>query len=84
MKEFLYLIDHLMHYQVIVDQNEVRIKTLGADPRAKAHFQKAVDQYVDQCENSEDIKKRLSAIEFSSITQFQTQFSQVEIGMDNG
>lgn len=82
-QEFLYLIDYLLHYQVMVSQNHVRIKTLGADPRAKAQFQKAVDEYVDQCENGDEMKNLLNRIEFSSITQVQTQFSEVEIGMDD-
>jgi len=82
--EFLYLIDYLMHYQVLTGPTDVQIKTLGADSSASALFGKAVDEYVDQCDSSDEIRNRLEAIEYSEIRQFTTRFSELEIGMDNG
>jgi len=83
-QECLYLIDYLMHYQVIVPGENVRIKTLFAQQEAPAVFRKAVDEYVDECDKSPDIKNRLDAIDFSEIRDVHTRFSQIELGMTNG
>jgi hypothetical protein len=83
-EEFLYLIDYLMHYQVFVGNTDVKIKTLVTDPSAAALFKKAIDEYSEECENSDDIRSRLTAIEYSQIGQVMTRFSDIEIGMDNG
>jgi hypothetical protein len=73
-----------MHYQVLRGHPEVRIKTLNTDSVAPALFGKAVDQYVEECEDSVEIRDRLAAIEYSQIAQVIARFSEVEIGMDNG
>jgi hypothetical protein len=83
-EEFLYLIDYLMHYQVIVAHSEVRIKTLFADREAPAVFRKAMDEYVYECDGSTDIRNRLAAIDYSEIRDIHTRFSEIEIGMNNG
>lgn len=77
-QEFLYLIDYLMHYQVLVDPTRVRIKTIGADPLAPALFDKAVGQYLDECEHSDQIKVRLDTIEYNAMTQVVTHFSDIQ------
>jgi hypothetical protein len=82
--EFLYLVDHLLHYQVVNPEIEVQVKLLDAHPMAPALFDKALDQYVDECEGGDDLKARLHGIEFSTIGQVKTRFSDKEIGMRNG
>ncbi len=82
--EFLYLLDHLLHYQIVHPEIEVQIKLLDAHPTAPALFDKALDQHVDECEGGDDLKARLHGIEFSTISQVKTRFSDIEIGMRNG
>lgn len=81
-QEFLYLIDYLLHYQVLVDSTELVIKILDPHKNAHAFFAKAVDQYIDELGGGEEIKQRLKAIEFQSINQVQAKFSEIEIGME--
>lgn len=80
--EFLYLIDYLMNYQVLVKDTDVFIKTLDAHPSAAAHFSKAKDQYVEGYEGGADISERLNAIQFAQINNVRTRFSDIELGME--
>jgi len=81
--EFLYLIDYLMHYQVLVDETEVYIKILDPNPGAAAFFGKAKDQYVEEYEGGPEIRDRLNAIQFGQINNVRTKFSELELGIDN-
>src|SRR5690606_36438139 len=80
--EYLYLIDYLMHYQVLVDDTDVSIKTLDADAKAAAYFSKARDQYIEECGGGVDLRQRLDAIQFGQIDDVRTKFSEIEIGME--
>lgn len=81
-EEYLYLIDYLMHYQILVDHTEVHIKTLDADALAPSYFAKAKERYVDECEGSPEIRARLDAIQFGQINDVRTKFSEIELGME--
>jgi len=81
--EFLYFIDYLMYYQVLQANTDVYLRTLQTALNAPALFEKAVQEYTEQCENSEEIRERLGAINYAQINDIHTQFSQIEIGMDN-
>jgi len=81
-REFLYLIDYLMHYQVIVEDTHVRIKTVFGDEKAPVLFRKAVDEFVEKNDNSSDIKSKLDGVEFSQLDQVKSQFSDIQIGME--
>ena len=83
MEEFLYLIDYLMHYQVLLYPTDIQIKGLDPHPNSHAFFGKAKAQYIDECGGGTDIKERLNSINYSQITQVQTNFSEIEIGMKN-
>jgi hypothetical protein len=78
-EEFLYLIDYLMHYQVLVDETDIYLKTLDAHPNASAFFDKAKDQYVEEYEGGPDIRDRLNTIEFAQINDVRTKFSDAEL-----
>jgi hypothetical protein len=78
--EFLYLIDCLMHYQVLVSGNKVIIKVLDPHQSASAKFKLAIDEYTERCGGGE-IGRILSNIEFSQMTTVTQTFSEVEIGM---
>lgn len=80
-EEFLYLIDCLLHYQVVKGRGNVRIRALNPDAAAPALFEKAVTQYVDACDGPVEFKAQLSSISFSRIPQVVATFSDIEIGM---
>lgn len=82
-KEFLYLIDYLMHYQVLIGDNCIQVKCVNPDPNAPAYFGKAIDQYIDDCQGTSEIKKRLTSVTFNVISQVQASFSELEIGMSH-
>ena len=81
-QEYLYLIDYLMHYQVIVDDTDVFIRTFDADPMSPSFFSKAKDHYVEECKGGPEIRARLDAIQFGQINDVRTKFSDIELGME--
>lgn len=83
-EEFLYLIDYLMHYQILLYDTEVQIKTINPDPNSSILFKKAIDQYVYECGNGENLKERLSNIKYKQVDQVRPKISLEEIGMRNG
>jgi hypothetical protein len=80
--EFLYLIDCLAFYQMLTSDNDIHIKILNPQPNAQPFFQKAKDQYIDQCGGSIDLKHRLNAVSFDQMTNVRTTFSEIQIGME--
>jgi hypothetical protein len=82
--EFLYLIDYLMSYQVLNENTDIHLRTLETDLNASAFFQKAIQEYTEQCDDSAEILELLRAITYAQINDIHTQFSEIEIGMDNG
>ena len=82
-EEFLYLLDYLMNYQVLVEDTDVHIKILDPHPGAAALFSKAKDQYVEEYEGGTEIRERLNAIQFGQINDVRTKFSELELGMQN-
>jgi len=82
-EEFLYLIDYLMYYQILDEGTDIQIKSLDPHPSSAAHFNKAIDQYIDEIHGTEETIKILTSIKYSQINQVQTKFSAIEIGMEN-
>jgi hypothetical protein len=84
-EEFLYLLDHLTHYQVVKPSIDIRIRILNADENAPAKFNRAVDEYIEHFDGqNSDLAKLLRAIKFDIMPQVSSQFSQVKIGMKRG
>ena len=81
-EEFLYLIDYLMHYQILVEGTDVSIRALDPNPNAAAFFDKAKSQYIDEVQGGADLEKRLNLIKFGQINDVRTKFSDIELGMD--
>jgi hypothetical protein len=81
-QEFLYLIDYLMHYQLIQADIDLHLRTLETDVEAAAIFGKAKQEYTEECENSSEIKSRLDAISYGQIAEIHTKFSEIVIEMD--
>lgn len=82
-EEFLYLIDYLLHYQILGDDTEVHIKTVDPDPGSHSRFARAIDQYVDEHDAGEDLKTMLDAITFSEISNLRVKFSEQQIAMED-
>lgn len=82
--EFLYLIDYLMHYQILLEENaDVIIKILDPHPSAASHFDKAKSQYADENGGGQKVAERLNTIQFGQINDVRTKFSELELGMNN-
>ena len=80
--EFLYLIDYLMHYQVLIEDTDIFLKTLDAHPSAAAYFGKAKDQYVEEYDGGTNIRDMLNSIQFMQMNSVRTQFSELQLGME--
>lgn len=81
-EEFLYLLDHLQHYQMVRPDITISIRALEADPNAPAIFKRAVEEYIENYEGNEsDLAELLRSIQYDVIPQVRSQFSQVKIGM---
>lgn len=84
-EEFLYLLDHLTHYQMVKSGVDIRIRMLDPDENAPAKFTRAIDEYVENFDGQEsDLAKLLRAIKFDIMPQISSQFSLVKIGMKRG
>jgi len=82
-EEFLYLIDHILHYQILDEDTDVHIKTIAPDPNSHSRFARAIDQYVHEHAAGEELKQRLERIKFSEISNLRLKFSEDQIGMEN-
>jgi hypothetical protein len=82
-QEFLYLIDYLMHYQMLRPGTAIKVRTLEPDSNSAAHFQRAVQEYIENYEGGDEIRALLSAIDYRQINQVHRSFSTIEIGMRN-
>jgi hypothetical protein len=81
-EEFLYLLDHLMHYQMVKQGIAIEIRTLDADENAPAQFKRAVDEYIENYDGqNSDLATLLRSISFEPMPQIKSQFSTVKIGM---
>lgn len=84
-EEFLYLLDHLTHYQMVKPDIEIRVRMLDPEENAPARFERAVDEYIENFDGQEsDLAKQLRAIKFDLMPQLSSQFSQVNLGMKRG
>jgi hypothetical protein len=61
-EEFLYLIDYLMHYQMVRPGIDIRVRTLDPDPNSAALFNRAIDEYTENFHGGEEIASLLRGI----------------------
>jgi hypothetical protein len=83
-EEFLYLIDYLMHYQMIKVGVDIKIRTLEPDPASASIFQRAIEEYIDNCGGGDEIATILKKIDYRQMDQVFRSFSQIEVGMSRG
>ena len=77
--EFLYLIEYLMHYQVITGETEVTIRLLDPHANSSANFAKAKDQYITDVGGGEEIKQTLDCIDVGKLEHVRTSFCEAEL-----
>lgn len=82
-EEFLYLIDYLLHYQILITENKIQIFHLFCVPESPAFFDKAKAQYIELYGGGQDIENKINGISFEKMRNIQTIFSEIEIGMKN-
>jgi len=84
-EEFQYLIDYLLHYQLVTDSTDISIRIVNSDKYSISNFQKAVDEFTNKYisgESKEDeIVTKLNQIKCDTVNNTITTFSEVEIGM---
>lgn len=81
-EEFIYLIDYLFHYQIISTGISIKIKLLNPAPEATAVFTRAIKAYTSRYNISEELSERLKTIAIETVKNIRTQFSEIEIGME--
>jgi hypothetical protein len=82
-EEFLYLIDYLMHYQMIKVELDIKVRTLEPDPNAAAFFERAITEYTEKYRGGEEIAALLRGIDYKQINQVHRSFSQIQVGMNH-
>jgi hypothetical protein len=80
-EEFLNVIDYLMHYQMIEEGMNVRIRTLAPHENSAAHFTRAVEKYIRDCDAASDTADLLRAVKYEPINDVHTTFSILIAGM---
>jgi hypothetical protein len=80
--EFLYLIDHMMHYQMLEPGRDVLVRLYQTDERAASYFLRAKHRYLESFGESDDMKKLLENIVVEGMVDIKTTFSSVEVGME--
>jgi hypothetical protein len=84
-EEFLYLLDHLLHYQMVKPGIKISVRAVEADPNAPAYFKRAVDEYVENYDgDNSELAVLLRTIDYELVSQIKSQFSLVKIGMTRG
>lgn len=80
-EEFIYIFDYLFHYQQLKYEKTITICLSYPDKDAAATFENAKKQYFVKFDEDEAILERLKIINYRSLTNVITSFSEIEIGM---
>lgn len=81
--EFVFLIDMLVHYQLIANMTSIQIRAPFADKEAPAVFENAIKQYVEPLRNRgiSNVSK-IEKLKLEMIQKVIPNFSEVEIGLN--
>lgn len=80
-EEFVYLIDAMSHYQMLLSNKVIRVRFTDACTDATLNFTKAKAEYLTMWGDDAFRKTQLDSIDAGHITQFATKLSPIEIGM---
>ncbi|TXD42396.1 hypothetical protein TR80_014280 [Xanthomonas campestris] len=79
--EFKYILDYLFRYQLLSNCDEITLRMAHAVDQAPALFQKAIDAYVADFNDLQEVRERLARVKIETITNIIKVFSSVEVGM---
>ena len=79
--EFYYLIDYLMHYQVLKTGISIHIRTYNSDPIAVVMFNKAKKLYLECNDEADGIRGMLDSVTIDEISDIVTKFSTYQMGL---
>lgn len=82
-EEFIYLFDYLLRYQLLDKSHitEIEIRMPNPASETAAIFEAAKTEYAIRFSGDPNFSKRLDMINYSSITNVVSRFSEVEMGM---
>lgn len=80
-EEFIYLIDALSHYQMMLSDTPIRIRFINSVPEAKNNLDKAKSEYLKTWGSDEARERQLGLIRASKITKVVANYCPMEIGM---
>lgn len=84
-EEFIYLLDHLRHYQLLVEKMDIRVYfQSNHHPIAIVNFQKAKQRYLEELEENgieNSLGNLVKNIETGKLEKIITSYSQTELGM---
>jgi hypothetical protein len=80
-QEFLYLIDYLLHYNMLKPGVDVRVRTLEPAQNSAAIFERAISEYVENYHGGEEIDNLLRKIDYKQMNTVHRSFSTIEVGM---
>jgi len=80
-EEFIYLIDALSHYQMLLSNTPIRIRFTNSVPEAKNNLDKAKHEYLKTWGADEARERQLNQITANSITKVVSNYCPMEIGM---
>jgi hypothetical protein len=72
-----------MHYQMLRPGTEIKVRTLEPDANASVFFERAIKEYIENCDGGAEIDALLSAIDYHQINRVHRSFSVIEVGMRN-
>lgn len=81
-EEFIYLLDALSHYQMLLSNKAIRIRLTSGSDKATNNFEKAKLEYLAMWGLDDSREAQLNRIEANHITHITKKFSTIEIGME--
>lgn len=79
-EEFLYFIDMLSHYQILISDNPIRVRLTNPAPKAIAFFKKAIVEYMSTWGPDESKEARLNSIDIASLPSLIPNYIPIEMG----
>ena len=85
--EFLWLIDHLITFQLLSDHNAIQIRGVSPHADAVVRFNEARTRYCEEYHGLTELSKiefgkRLEKITFRSVNIGYSKISEIEVGLD--
>jgi hypothetical protein len=82
-QEFVYLIDKLVHFQLVANAESIRLRAPYASQNAAATFAIAVKTYLGALyQEGDSLKHKLEKLKLETMQKCTPNFSQIEIGME--